>query len=76
MDGLPNILCQLLLGSSLEVAASLLFQDYITSRGVKLGEVERQRYDDAFDEGSNLVGCETVWMANGCPRVSHEDEWG
>jgi hypothetical protein len=45
VDGLANILCQLLLGSSLEVAANLLFQDYITSRGVKLGEVERERYE-------------------------------
>jgi len=43
--GLTNISCQLLLGSSLGVAANLLFQDCIASQRVKLGEVERQRYE-------------------------------
>lgn len=73
--GLTNISCQLLLGSSLEVAANLFCQDCTAARGVKLGEVDRQRlgcFYSAVDEGSSLVGCDAVWLANGCPHVSHE----
>lgn len=40
-----NISCELLLGTSLEVAASLLFQDCTAFRRARLGQVERQRYE-------------------------------
>lgn len=74
--GLTNIPCQLLLGSSLEVAANLLFQDRIASRRIKLPEVERQRYEDF---AALLMRVRILWdvkLANGFPHVSHEGAWG
>ena len=48
-----------------------------------LGELSLARWSDrergflsAFNEGSNLVRCEAVWLTNGCPRVSQEDGRG
>jgi hypothetical protein len=40
------------------------------------GATEIRGFRSAFDKGSNFVGCEAVWLANGCPRVNHEDAWG